>query len=216
MFSSQSRYALSTVYGFTIRSFINVWFDAGVFDAGETFQDGFKYDFRPSAWNSHANLFSDAFFAPDKFIGVGKGLQAGAFPVCQGSGFFPVVNMGSAAAASGDGICRFVRVQAFVYLADFCAVDIQFQFVRQVCGKGILAGKDMVQSFNDGFGLFCQFVIKGICRDRRVFYCFPAGIVYVCIWFWGRDVVCDINIFPDAHYDNPMAGLGDSVFLKFI
>lgn len=95
---------------FTIRSFIDVGFNAGVFDAGETFQDGFKYDFRPSTWNSHADLFSDAFFTPDKFIGIGKGLQAGAFPVCQGPGFFPVVNMGSAATASGDGICRFVRV----------------------------------------------------------------------------------------------------------
>lgn len=196
--------------------FIDVWFNAGVFNAGEAFQDSFKNNLCPSAWNGHADLLSDAFFAPYKFIGIGEGLQAGAFPVCQGPGFFPVVNMSSAAAASGDGVCRFIRVQPFVYLADFRTVDIQFQFVRQVGSKCILSGKDMVQPFNDGFRLFCQFVIKGVCRDGRLFYCFPAGIVNVRIWFRGRDMVCNINIFPDAYYDDPVAGLGDSVFLKFI
>lgn len=103
--------------------------------------------------------------------------------------------MGSAAAASGDGVCRFIRVQPFVYLADFRTVDIQFQFVRQVGSKCILSGKDMIQPFNDGFRLFCQFVIKGVCRNGRLFYCFPAGIVNVRIWFRGRNMVCNINIF---------------------
>ena len=72
-----------------------------------------------------------------------------------------MVDMGSPASATRNGIGWFVRVEALIDLANFRSLDVETKMVWQVCVERVLSGLDMVKPGNYMGGLLSRFLIWG-------------------------------------------------------
>lgn len=105
-------------------------------------------DFGSLARNSHTNLLAHTFLVTFKNVIIWEGLQSCTFTVSQSTRLTPVIDVSSAAAAPCYGVGRLFRIEPLVYLADFCALNMEHKFLRQVSSKCILTGFDVLESLH--------------------------------------------------------------------
>ena len=104
--------------------FFNVGIDRLIFDSCKCPKNGLVNNLGSPARDRHSDLLSDRFLTAFKNEIITEGLKSGSFSVCQCARITPVINMSTAASASCNRVCWFVRVKTLIYLADFRTFDI--------------------------------------------------------------------------------------------
>lgn len=144
----------------------------------------------------------------------GVSILIGTLSVRQGAAFRPMVHVSPAAAAAGDGVGGFVRVEAFVDLADPGALDFKPEVGRELGREGVFAGPGVFQPFDDGFPLLRFFVVQGVGGDGRLFDGGPATHVHVPERRRRRNPERQPQIPADADDDDPVPRLRNPVSLE--
>ena len=197
-----------------------------IWDATEGFEDGYENLACSFAGDSHADLLAHLLLGTLEDERIWEGLKAGAFAVCEGTGFLVMINVGSSPARACDCIGWFRGVKTTVELADSGSTDIKKKIragLECLGVENVLPFPDELQTFYDLAVHTHELMVWSVVRDVWFFDGFLAGLVVR--WFWrcrSRRIECEWVAIPiclvisDAHNDDPMACLRDSVLLEFI
>lgn len=195
-------------------------------DATEGFEDGYENLACSFAGDSHADLLAYLLLGALKDECIWEGLKAGAFAVCEGTGFLVMINVGSSPARACDGIGWFRGVKTTVELADSGSTDIEKEIgsgLERLGVEDVLPFPDELQTFSDLAVHAHKLMVGSIVRDVWFFDGFLAGLVVRWFWCcWSRRIECErvtVSIrlvISDSHNDNPMACLRYAILLELV
>jgi len=197
-----------------------------IWDATEGFEDGYENLACSFAGDSHADLLAYLLLGALKDECIWEGLKAGAFAVCEGTGFLVMINVGSSPARACDGIGWLRGIEATVELADSGSTDIEKEIgsgLERLGVEDVLPFPDELQTFSDLAVHAHKLMVGSIVRDVWFFDGFLAGLVVRWFWCcWSRRIECErfavsiCLVISDTHNDNPMACLRDAILLELV